>query len=437
MVILTISERKVKMTAQSTLKDRSGLQAWMILACAGTFYFYQWIIRASPNVMNQDIIEALSINAGTFGTVMGAYYWGYAPILIPLGLIMDRVGPRWLLTLAGFTCSLGCWLFSTASTVEIAWFARFLMGMGSSCGFLGCLKLGTLWFQPKHMGKVIGITLMMGTSGAMIGGAPLEFLNSLVGWRTTLQLLAFMGIIVSLLIILVVRNTPQGYAEEQAPDEHIFQGLWRTICTPQAWILALFGLLMYLPITLLGVAWGVPFVQKLYGIDDTLAASVVGAMWFGGATGAPFFAALSDHWLRRRAPMILCAFCAILVHVTTFWISGVPLSLMYVLFYFIGFFYTGKTLTFASICEIMPPSASGVAVGFTNTFVMFAGVIAHPLVGWLLDYHWGGSMIDGVPLYTLADYRFALSILPISMIASLVLIQFVRETHPASRRRLA
>ena len=184
---------------------------------------------------------------------------------------------------------------------------------------------------------------------------------------------------------------------------------------------------------LLGDLWGVGFVEKYYGIDQKVAASVVAAMWIGAAVGSPIFTTLSDEWARRRSPMILCVSGALIVHVLVFWVDGIPLPFMYVLFFLIGLFYTGKALTFASVTEIIPRSSSGVAIGVTNMVVMTSGIIAHPLVGWLVDYHWTGSMIDGVPLYNIHDYRFALSILPISMGIALLLMQVIRETHPELR----
>lgn len=419
-------------TTQALRQNLGGKRAWGILVCAAIFYFYQFIIRVFPNIMTEELMQAFSIDATGLGTLSAAYYIAYASVLIPLGVLMDRIGPRRLLTLAGFMCALGCGMFSFASGFWMPCLARFFMGLGAACGFLGCLKLGTLWFHPRHMGKVIAVTLAFGTTGAMFGGAPLELLNNTVGWQMTLQILALVGLSISALIFAFVRDGPEDKPINGADeDEHIFSGLKQVLLTPQVWFLALFGMLMYIPMVILGDLWGVGFVEKYYGVNQKVAASVVAAMWIGAAVGSPIFTTLSDEWARRRSPMILCVTGALVVHILVFWVSGIPLLLMYVLFFLIGLFYTGKALTFASVTEIIPRSASGVAIGVTNMVVMTSGIIAHPLVGWLVDHHWNGVMLDGVPLYSIHDYRFALSILPISMGLSLLLMQVIRETHPA------
>ncbi|MEN8236780.1 MAG: MFS transporter [Pseudomonadota bacterium] len=424
-------------TTHMPKQNLGGKRAWIILVCAATFYFYQFIIRVFPAVMDKELMQAFSIDATGLGWLSSTYYIAYVSVLIPLGVLMDRVGPRRLLTLAGFMCAMGCGMFSFATGFWMPCVARFLMGLGAACGFLGCLKLGTLWFRPRHMGKVIAVTLAFGTTGAMFGGAPLELLNNTVGWHVTLQILGLTGLLISGLIFTFVRDGPPGNKLSNGVDEHVFSGLVQVLLTPQVWFLALFGMLMYVPMVILGDLWGVGFVEKYYGIDQKVAASVVAAMWIGAAVGSPIFTTLSDEWARRRSPMILCVIGALVVHCLVFLVDGIPLLAMYVLFFLIGLFYTGKALTFASVTEIIPRSASGVAIGVTNMVVMTSGIVAHPLVGWLVDHHWDGAMIEVkdalVPLYSIHDYRFGLSILPISMVLSFLLLQVIRETHPAFR----
>ena len=411
-------------------QNLGGKRAWGILVCAAAFYFYQFIIRVFPNIMKEELMQAFSIDATGLGALSSTYYIAYASILIPLGLLMDRIGPRRLLALARLMCALGCAIFSVATGFWMPCIARFMMGLGAAHGFLGCLKLGTLWFSPRQMGKVIAVTIAFGTTGAMFGGAPLELLNNTVGWHVTIQILGAAGLLISGLIFVFVRDGPSDEATNIS-SEHAFLGLKQVLLTPQVWLLALFGMLMYIPLVILGDLWGVGFVEKYYGINQKVAASVVGAMWIGAAVGSPIFTTLSDEWQRRKSPMVLCVIGALIVQAIVFWVHDIPLLLMYVLFFLIGLFYTGKALTFASVTEIIPLSSSGVAIGVTNMVVMTSGIITHPLVGWLVDYNWDGSMIDGVPLYNIHDYRFALSILPISMGLALLIIQFIRETHPA------
>ena len=190
-------------------------KAWFIVSCAGTFYAYQFIIRVFPNVMRNEILTAFKIDAHIFGDIISLYDWAYAIMQIPIGLLLDRFGPRVLMTVAALCCSLGCIMFAMTSDVFMASCARFLMGMGSACGFIGTLKLGTLWFPPHKLGRVIALTIVMGTLGATLGGTPLSLVIDYMSWSVALVLLGVLGAGLSVLIYLFVTNTPTG---QEIPD---------------------------------------------------------------------------------------------------------------------------------------------------------------------------------------------------------------------------
>ena len=128
--------------------------------------------------------------------------------------------------------------------------------------------------------------------------------------------------------------------------------------------------------------------------------------------------------------MFLGSFLAALVWATVLLVPNIPLTAMYALFFCGGIAYTFKTLTFACICEIMPRSFSGTSIAFVNMIVMSTGIIFHPLIGHLIDFSWKGTMLNGFPLYSIDDYRFALLIIPCCVMLSGILLIFMRESHP-------
>ncbi|MCP4923565.1 MAG: MFS transporter [bacterium] len=423
-----------------TFKEMGGKRAWTVIALGALFYMYQFSVRVSPNAMQDDIIVAFSIDAAIFGLIVGCYYVAYSGIQIPLGLLMDRFGPRRFMSGAGVLCGCACFLFASTTNPWVAGVARFMMGLGAACGFLGTLKLGTLWIPPKHIAKVIALTMAMGTTGALMGGAPLELLIDAIGWDQAFNVLGVFGLIIGLVIYIGVRDTPDGknVPYQRIVDDNPFSGLKKVIRMPQAWIISGVGMMMYVPLTLFGVAWSKEFMMRVYSLGEGEALLWSSSMLFlGSAIGSPLFTALSDYMLRRRTPMMIGAVCALVVHSFICFSTGLPLYVMAILFFMAGFFYTSKCLCFASICEIMPNrSSGGVAIGFTNTIVMQTGVLFHPFIGYLLRWHWdGGTVWDEraqamVPFYTEGDYRFAFIIIPICMAISILLIRFVKETHP-------
>lgn len=412
------------------------LKGWVIVFIGGLFYMYQFAVRVSPNIMHDELLHVLSIDAGTLGTIIGTYYWSYTMMQIPLGMTMDRIGPRYFLCTAAFICALSCFIFGNTQNIYLAGASRFLMGMASACGLIGTIKLGTIWIQPKHTAKVTSLAILMGTAGAGLGGAPLRYVLVLYGLETTMEILAAVGILVGAIIYISVRIHPPINHQSEVPDiyknDHPIRDLLTVVRNKQAWIVALYGMLMYVPITIIGIAWGVPFLEKYYQISDAMAASVVSVMFLGAALGSPLGAITSDLLKNRRMPMVLGAVMSAIIWSLVVFVENIPLGFMYALFFFGGIFYAFKTLSFASICEIMPRNFSGVSIAFVNMIVMTTGIIFHPLIGNMIEHHWNGDVASGVPVYSIGDYRFGLIVIPISMVISALILIFMRESHPES-----
>jgi len=409
---------------------------WVVIICGALFYCYQFIILVSPGVMQDDVMAMLAIDGTTFGFIVGFYYWGYSGMQLPLGIALDKLGPRYLLSLASLVCALSTYIFGLAKNVPIAIIARFFMGVGASCGFIGTLKLGTLWFPPHRFGTAMGIAYVFGTLGAAIGGAPLSWHIQKFGWVKTFDHIAIAGVVIAFLIFFVTDNKgPYADSEEEIDKQHIFSGMWRVIRTPQAWLFSIIGALMYLPISIIGVAWGIPLLKAMYGADEAVVAPIIAAMFTGGAIGAPVFTTLSDYIGSRKKPLILGVILCTIIWFIVLYCKDIPIPLMYALFFAGGFFYTTKSLTFASNIEIMPSEHSGITLGFTNMIVMLTGVIGHPIVGRMLDYSADsdGRLGTGAERYIIDDYRFALLIVPIGIMICLALIAFLDETHPRHR----
>lgn len=424
------------MNRQKISKQLQTFRAWTIAIIAGLFYCYQFIIRVFPNVLNDDLMRVFSIDAAALGVVIGFYSWAYSGMQLPLGLAIDRMGPRILLSLAGFVCGISCLIFASTTSVTLAGAARFLMGIGSACGFMSAIKLGTLWFAPKDLGKVIALTMIFGTIGASLGGSPLSYLVDYIGYKGTLTCLGFIGFGIGVLVFLIVRNSPAEIGGkpkvEIYKNEHPLTDIRRVISTPQAWVIAFYSMLMYAPITIMGDAWGVPFFIRTCEVNEKVAATLVTTMFVGAAVGSPFFTTLSDRLKNRRVPMLVGAVAAFLIYMILLFVPNMHLLFMYGLMFLAGFFYTAKVLSFASICEIMPANMSGVSIAFVNMVVMSTGILFHPLIGHLLEYKGGNLFIEGMPYYSAGDYAFALTVIPLCLFLSIFLSWFAKETHPES-----
>lgn len=412
------------------------IRAWFIWSFAGLFYLYQFVLRNSPSMMTEDLMRDFTIEACALGFLSSVYLISYSALQIPVGLGMDKFGPTRLLKGAVLLCTIGTVIFALSDSFYIAVFGRLLIGAGSTCAFLGSLKLATLWFHPERLALVVGFTLLAGKIGASLGQAPLGFLINAFGWRNALlYVIVPIGFVLSAGIWYFVKDTPPDgpYKPAVAPDTSVrtlFVHLKDIVIDRHIWALGIYGALMYAPMLVFVDLWGVPFLMKLYDVDKTTAGSITTMFYFGAGIGSPVVALISDYIRLRKLLMIIGAVLSILCNGIIIYMPDIPFSAMYGLLFASGFVFSAQPLIFSSVCQLTPLASNGTAISFTNMIVMMLGLVLQPLVGWFLDWIWDGIMNNGIPFYTVSDYRFALLSIPFCLFLSMLLMPLIPETFP-------
>lgn len=416
------------------------IKSWFIWGSAAIFYFYQFMLRVSPGVMAEDLMAAFHVDGCALGTLTGFYYYAYSSLQIPVGALMDLYKPRRLLTFAAVLCSLGALVFSSADSLYVAAFGRAMIGAGSAFAFLSCLKLGTLWFPSHQLPFVVGLTLLLGTTGGVSAGYPMGWLVEIAGWREAMWYIAFGGFAIAFVAWTVVRDKAPDHLEEEIlkshgdgesyqPPSNLFKNIIEVAHKPQSWLIALYGGFMYLPLSGFADLWGPPFLMSVYHLDKSTAGGVVSAMYVGIGVGAPLFPFLSK-WLKAyKLPVFIGAFGAMTFLSLVFYIPNLqPWSLATLLF-IAGLFLGAQFLAFSMTCALNPLSASGTAGGFHNMVCMLSGVIFQPLIGWLLGRNWKGGFANGAPIYDKSDYVFALSSISICLALACLVVFFIKEQY--------
>ncbi len=414
--------------------------SWVVWACAALFYCYQFMLRVSPGVMADELMASFQVEACSLGILVGCYNYMYSSLQIPAGTLMDYFKPRRMLTIAAFIAGGGALVFSYADSLSMACFGRALIGVGSAMGFLSCLKLGTLWFPSHKLPFVIGMTLFLGTTGAVVAGYPLAWLVHALDWRLAMRLLAFVGLGVAILAWLIVRDTPPPSLEKaiikshgdrgaHVPQATILETIREVIRKPQSWLIALYGFSMYVPLAGFTDLWGTPFLTAVYHLDKTTAATVNSLLYVGLGLGAPLVPFLCQLFNAYRPVIFISAFVPLILLSAVFYFPVFPLWALMGLLFVSGAFLSGQFLAFAMTCALNPLSASGTAGGFHNMICMLSGVVAQPLIGWVLDRTWQGGCQAAIHTFTHVEYAFALS----SIIAALVMacgtVLFIKEQY--------
>lgn len=411
----------------------SSLIPWFICALGALFYSYEYFLRITPSVMTDDLVRYFHINDGTLGNLSAFYYYVYTPMQLIAGILMDRYGPRRLLTLASLFCVVGSFLFAATTHLWVAEIGRFMIGFGSAFAFVGVLKLATIWLPQRYFAMFSGLATALGMLGAIAGNLALTKLVFMIGWQTTVYVSGAFGIIVALLIALFVRD--QKYPSTTSKVETInlklvIHNMWQIIKAPQMWIVGTIGGLLYLSTSAFSEMWGNPYLQAAHGFTPQQAATGISLIFAGWVFGGPIAGWLSDTIKRRCLPLVMNSLIgAVIISLVLFGRSFSTIDIYGLLFIF-GVFSGVQVIVFAIGRELCPPQAAGSAIAFTNMVVMLSGVIFQPLIGYILDFVWDGQLNNGVQVFTVRDYQIALLCLPLAFIVSALLAQFaLRETY--------
>jgi MFS family permease len=344
---------------------------------------------------------------------------------IPVGVLLDRFGPRRLLAVAALACAGGCVLFATGTTLATVTAGRFLIGASAAFSLVGSMCIAGQWFSPSRFALFSGLAMAAGMAGGVLGQAPLRLAVEATDWRTTMLMLAAGGVALSVASWTFVRDRWRG----SGGIAHVLSGLRIVASHPQTWLIALPGLGTAAPLLGFAGLWGVPFLETAYGLSRTQAATLTSLVIAGFGIGAPILGWLSDRIGRRKPPVLVGLVLQMTTLAALVYIPGLPVSVVGVLCFLTGIFGSSQIVCFALAKETHPAAVSGTAIGFVNSMVTGAGALFQPLVGLLLDMAWAGQVAQGARVYDAGAYRLALSSLLVCGAAGFLCLLFVRETY--------
>lgn len=246
--------------------------------------------------MASDLMSEFSLTATEMGNFAASFFYAYMIMQIPVGLIIDRFGPRFVTSLAIILCVFGVFLFATAESFFIACIGRFVAGIGGAFAVVNYLRLAANWFSVKRFAFLSGLMMTAGMIGSVFGQAPLSALIAAFSWRGAMKILSISGLILAVLFVLIVRDRAPHHREVELNPEKLSLGknFKKILCQPQSWLLTFYSGFAFAPFSVFGGLWGVSFL-KAQGFSPGNAAQGASLMFLGFAVGAPFFGWLSDH----------------------------------------------------------------------------------------------------------------------------------------------
>ena len=410
---------------------------WIVFCLLAFGYLLVYFHRLCPAVVALDMQADLQTSGALLGFLAAAYFYPYALMQLPSGLLSDSWGPRKTITVFFALAGASSIFLGMVGSLGMAILARILVGLGVAMLFVPTMKVMTNWFKTEEFARMTGILMAVGGLGAYSASRPLAWLSDKMGWRGSFIAIGIVTLVVAAAIWFLVRNKPEdmGFAAVKQPDQDhsqngktigLAQGMKMVLTSGSFWILAAWFFFSFCIFFSFGGLWGGPYLMQVYGFSKAEAGNILGMLALAMIVGSPFFGWLSDKVFRSRKKVIFLA-SIITVCLTiplAFFPHGMNRPALYLLCFLLGLFNSAiVVVAFTSAKELFPVEIAGTSVGLANLFPFLGGAVAPPILGAILEAQ--GKTAAG---YSAQAYAKAFLLYFIFALIALGLACFLKET---------
>ncbi|MCF6316443.1 MAG: MFS transporter [Marinosulfonomonas sp.] len=390
---------------------------WLVLLIAALFYLFEFVARVEPSLASKDIADYFNLSNGEFGTLASLFFWVYAPMQLVVGLMLDRFGARRLVPPAILVCSIGVVIFGTATSPMMAGIGRMATGLGASFAFVGSLYVVNHWFRPERFALLSGLVNAIGMLGTAVGAVMLTSAISANGWQNVFVSTGIAGSVLFVIALIFMRDAPHAPTNDKKTIGFLVP-LASASKDGRIWLIALIGMLYYMPINVFGSLWGNAELSADHNLNPFQAETAVSSIFLGLAVGSVFAGWLSDRLGHRKWVIVIGAFLTAISFTLAIYVPSQSVALLSVLLFISGFFGGGQMLAFSIAKEGHPAAYSGTIIAFTNMIGIGGALLFQPLVGNIIDYDNG-------------QFGLAMLTIPASLLAAGMLAMLLKEfRHP-------
>ncbi|CEK10420.1 major facilitator superfamily (MFS) transporter [Legionella hackeliae] len=384
-------------------KSITRVAAWGIWIIASLFYAYQYILRVMPNIMLDNFVQQFHIDTAVFGQFSGVYYIGYSLMHLPIGIMLDRFGPRKVMTSCILLTVIGLLPIIFAEHWVYPLIGRALIGMGSSAAILGTFKIIRMGFKEEYFTRMLSFAVTIGLIGAIYGGGPVSYLTATLGYKTVVEIFAFFGILLAALTYFIVPEI-----DKPSYTSSILADVKQVITNRQIIALCLLAGLMVGPLEGFADVWGSAFIRQVYGYNRSLASYLPSMIFIGMCFGAPVLSYIAEKSRNYLAVIIGAGFLMMMIFVALI-SQQMNRETMALGFIVVGVCSAYQILAIYKASTYVPEQMAGITTAIANMIIMSFGYAFHTTIGVIIN-SFGGINVSSAFIYGLGVIPITLSI---------------------------
>lgn len=399
--------------------------AWIVWLTSAAFVLFQFSLQLSSGEIVAGLMHSFSLSAAGAGVLASAYYYVYVLLQCPAGMIVDRYGPRRVLTVGALLCAIGTFIFSHADFLISAVMGRVLMGAGAAFAFVGSLYLVGKWFPVHRFSLMVGIAETIGMIGSLLGSLYMADMVQDFGWRTILWIFSGIAFVIAVLIFFIVRDTPYPNEAPRSirPKGAFKRDLLRLVSHRGVWFSGIYSGLMFGVITVFVSLWAVPYLELAHHVSLLSATMTINTVFIGVALGSPICGWLDARLNRHHLLMGLSLMSTVLLSLIIY--LSLPRMLLVLLLFLLGMMASAYVIPFAVAHEQASAKHRSTYIGFTNMLSVGTAPIFQPIVGLIMTAVATGFFHHGYVDYSVGDYAWGLTIVPVMTLAAAIIACYV------------
>ena len=409
---------------------------WILFLILSAQYLIVYFHRVSPAVVAQDLVSSFNISATALGVLASAYFYPYALMQVPVGILSDSWGPKKTIVLFSLIAAFGAIGFGLAPYFGLAIAARACVGLGLAAVFVSSMRIFGMWFHGAQLARVAGALMAVGGIGWFSATTPLALLSGLVGWRMAIVLVGCASLVIIFLIWRFIEDSPEGKGLPPVIEdgEAVFSGkrniagdLKIILKNKYFWSIAVWFIMRGGALFGFFGLWAGPYLRDVYGLSKGRAGGILSMIAVAMIFISPVIGHLSDKTLKSRKKIlvwssllnVLCFGAAL------YFFDRLGVVSLYILFFLMGITISSVgTVAIVTAKELFPDEIAGTSMGMINLFPFIGAIIFQPLMGFVLDR---AGMVHGA--YPPFAYREMLWMYFITSVFAFLSILKCKETY--------
>jgi len=403
-----------------------------MIVALGCAYLIAHFYRVSTGVIAPDLMNEVGLSAEALGALSSAFFFAFALAQIPVGVLLDRFGPRLVIPGVTVLAIIGAVIFALSHEALGLAIGRAFMGAGTAAVLMGTLVIGSRWFPPDRFGAVTSSFVALGTVGALLATTPLAFASDVLGWRGAFFGMAVLTLVAGAFVWLVVRDAPPGHPHFSRKPENlraVWLGLGEVVRNRRLpYILAINSVTYGSTLTIVAL-WGGPYLTNVHGLDGVGRGNILLLATLGQVVGHVAYGQM-DRWLDTRKWLIVGgACCFAIIFAILALVPQMPLWQVAALFTLMGMVSSYSSMITTHGRAIFPNHLVGRGMT-TNNMSVFLGAA---ILQWLSGLVIGAALDAG--LSEAEAFRVMFGFLAVLLVIGVSVYSRIDDAKPSADAR--